>query len=154
MSYFHATNKKMINGELIIPKYGRAISHQQNLNNAHLRAQYNKEMIFEEVRKESYSAMPSRLDSIYFVEGLENARKYAIEKGYKYIYSVTFLTSCRILTADMSWLDISNKQLKKDDIVEIAHNYFSGKNSENCFWEYLSNGKVSVHEKFELQESE
>ncbi len=152
-SYYYTSKDKLNVGTLLEPHYGEAMQHPGYFTiNDHQYAQHLREMIFEEVRKEDFPGHPSRLNSMYLVDSLEMARKYAKKYNNKYIYEVNMETSGRILAVDMHWMDLSNRQCY-NEVKRIAKAYYSGEMSDSCFLEHLFEGKVSVLQIHEIEES-
>ncbi|WP_411955157.1 DUF2441 domain-containing protein [Alkalibacillus sp. S2W] len=151
MSY-HLSNVNFEYGDMIYGMYGRNVQHPDFYQKCdHNYAQYLKEMIFEDYRKAKHPNTPSRLSSVYLIEDIESARKYAEKHNKKYIYEIDISGSRRMLTADMKWMDIANQKSVKE-LLEIVDKYFNGipsPNEEERTWETLVEGSIKVISKVE-----
>src|SRR5690554_1796127 len=107
--HYHVSSDELTPGTILEPKYGLKIKDPAFYRQSdYCHAQYLKEMIFEDIRRANHPSRPSRLNSVYLIEKLEDAKKYKEINGGKHIYEVTLLESSNILIGDMKWLDLSN----------------------------------------------
>ena len=102
------------------------------------------ELLFEQVRRTTQPERPSRLQSMFAVETLDQARLFQSEFGGSAIYkvnsNVTFRANMRLLNAGNSNLATS----------WFAHLYWKGEAGPiNLFWEYILKCPVHVGERVE-----
>lgn len=151
MNLYHTSNKILVDGTELKSRYGNMLQDKRYFKYSyHNYMQYIKEMIFEDTRKGHFPNAPSRLNCLYLFKGIEIAKVYANEQNKKYITEVTIISSGRILTADMTWLNIANQRQSYDELKEIAHRYFNGEKSNSPLWETLFDGEVQVYNCFEV----
>lgn len=97
------------------------------------------ELLFEQVRRASFPERPSRFQSMFAVETLEEALQFRSRYGGAAIYAVTADITFR---ADMSLLNGENSTLVTS---WLAHRYWDGKaGPTNAFWEWLMKCPVKV----------
>ena len=86
------------------------------------------ELLFEYVRRSAFPNCPSRLQSFFAFDNIEDARAFADGKP---IYK---LTADRFFKADQQWLKLS----EQNGIASFyAHKYWEGTASPTPRWEYL-----------------
>lgn len=124
-TYYHISNRRLRNGvQLTKGAYGERIQRPDFVE-AHY-DQHIKENIFDEIRKEHFPSLPSRLDCIFLFQELETAKAYyALEHHYEaYLYQVT-ITEGNPLVFDMSLLSCAGKSYHQ--ITTFATAYWQQK---------------------------
>ena len=149
---YHVSNDELTAGTILYPRYGEMVQDPGFYRiSDHNYAQYLKEMIFEDFRSVHHPKKPSRLNSIYLIEKLENAKKYKEKFNKKYIYEINLEESSNILSADMRWMDLSNR-IPIEELFKVIDYYFNGipsYNEDEVFWETLYDGPVKIIKKVE-----
>ncbi len=109
-------------------------------------ANYLKEKIFEEVRRENYSAKPSRLKSIFLCETLEEIRKFKMEnnRNLDLIYKVKLVMNAPIFRTNYQLMNIPNGTVISK-IEAFAQKYWSEEPYQNI--EILVEAKIEILER-------
>lgn len=121
------------------------IQAEPHLENAHTpysltRMHDEKERVFEDVRRTSYPACPSRLKTLYVFDNRGFADR-ALAEWYSSEPKVAY--ECRVLAhsvlhrTDAAWLNYS-----RDQWPACAHRYWRGEMSQNPFAEVLVHGAL------------
>ncbi|SDC21133.1 Protein of unknown function [Bacillus wiedmannii] len=161
-SFYHVSTIKLAKGDILEPRYGLTLCDYKHFRSDQNKySQYLKEQIFEDVRKDKFPSLPSRINSVYVWDDLESAISYIERNRYTeaFIYEVELENPKLAVRYDMSWLDLSNLQYYVI-VKEIANHYYSGKSvSDNSLdwgvyegqgiklesvWETLYKGKVTI----------
>ena len=101
------------------------------------------ELVFEEVRSESFSAVPSRRTCIWVLETIDEARQWEkMFKRYGPTKTVELLATGIIHRGDARWLKIDDDPLI--EIREKAHNYWQAKLTTDPEPEILFEGTAEV----------
>jgi hypothetical protein len=103
------------------------------------------EWTFELIRRVNFKELPSRFESVFGCETLEQARIFKIKRrnGSGNIYKVLAEKSFK---ADMNYLYLGPSILGNQ---VLAEKYWKSQATENPFWEILMTGDVEVKEKME-----
>ncbi|MFB5588456.1 DUF2441 domain-containing protein [Bacillus cereus] len=160
--FYHVSTIKLAKGDILEPRYGLTLCDYRHFRSDQNRySQYLKEQIFEDVRKEKFPSLPSRINSVYVWDDLDSAVSYIKRNRYTevFIYEVELENPKLAVRYDMSLLDLSNLQYYVK-VKEIANYYYSGKSvNDNSLgwgvyeghgiklesaWETLYEGKVTV----------
>jgi hypothetical protein len=106
----------------------------------------NIEILFEYVRRAHYKNRPSRFQSVFAFETIEQALDFKQKFGTSnsLIWEVE---SQENFKADMNLLTIGNNSILVYSY--FAHLYWQGKTRENTFWEYLLVPPVKIIKKIE-----
>ncbi|WP_165786617.1 DUF2441 domain-containing protein [Heyndrickxia camelliae] len=141
MQYYLVTNDTYNYGtEIPLTNYEQPNFEKDE--NYHL---YLIEMIFEDIRKTHYNECPSRLNALFLINGEENAKNIAYSMDKRYVYEVDMNAEGTSKEFDDHWVELCNK-VSYETIKEYAHNYFSGKASDESKFFTLFNGKGIIKE--------
>ena len=100
------------------------------------------ELLFEQVRRAAFSQCPSRLQSMFAVETLAEAKRFQSDYGGAAIYKVK---ADVIFRGDMNLLHGGNSTLVTS---WFAHQYWKGEaGPQTPFWEWLLQCPVNVYER-------
>ena len=98
------------------------------------------EIFVEYVRRASFPALPSRLQSYFAFDNLEDTKDFAAANGQKPIYR---LRADRVLRFDQNWLRLGWQSAYSSF---AARSYWSGSSTPEPKWEYLLVPPVDVVE--------
>ncbi|MDR9852911.1 DUF2441 domain-containing protein [Paenibacillus sp. VCA1] len=139
---YHATRAPIDVGLTLTPSfyYANLIS---NKNKPDMQPQYNKEVVFEEIRKVFYHERPSRLACNYVMRDYQDVVEYRdnhphLHAGCIYEVVPSNPETAILFDADMVWLDCN--YLSLEQITQYAHEYWSGTPSQSPQWETLCGG--------------
>lgn len=112
------------------------------------------EWFFEYVRRSDFNNRPSRFESIFAFNSIEDLRRFKVEKEIYELYPIYKLQSDNFFKADMNLVGNQSSPLVSSF---FAHNYWSGKTNEELnkefnltpLWEYLLTGKIKVLKRIE-----
>lgn len=140
---YHATRAPIDVGVTLTPTfyYANLISNRNTLG---VEPQYNKEMIFEEIRKTFYHNRPSRFAVNYVMRDYSRMLEYRDNHPHLFagcIYEVVPANPDTAIQfdADMTWLDCNHLEI--DEITFCAHEYWTGNPSQSPKWETLCGGE-------------
>ena len=100
------------------------------------------EIIYEQIRKQNYADKPSRFESIFTCDSIENAKLFLKSYPEKKI-KIYKIQAERFFKADMKLLSVGFRPI---DIFILAHKYWQGKSSDDPFWEYIVELPVKIIE--------
>lgn len=162
--FYHVSSIKLEKGVNLEPRYGfTTCDYKYFRSDLNKYSQYLKEQIFEDVRRDKFPSLPSRIKSVYLWDEVKKADNYI--KRYKnkqqehFIYEVAVESPEFAMSYDMSWMNFSNLQYY-ESVKEMANYYYSRKSVEDnslnfgiyegpdnkveSIWETLYEGKVIV----------
>lgn len=162
--FYHVSTIKLAQGDILEPRYGLTMCDYRYFRSTPDKySQYLKEQIFEDVRRDKFPSLPSRIKSIYLWDDVKKAVNYIERYKSKHeecsIYEVEVEHPELAISYDMSWMNLSNLQYY-ESVKEMANYYFSrnsvednslnfgiysGQNNKvESTWETLYEGKVKV----------
>lgn len=126
------------------PQKQLLVVFKHNWDENRFRAQQLVEHLFEDVRQREFRRKPSRFQSLFAFESVQDAKrfKHNYNRLHHYIYEVEIIERAKTHKGDMHWLDCA--ALSFDEIEERARAYWRGQSSEAPFWEWLIEGSVKV----------
>jgi hypothetical protein len=89
------------------------------------------EILAEYVRRSNYKMRPSRFQSFFAVDNLEQIKQFSEKFGNGTVYEIE---TRNYFKADMNWLFQGNSILSYSHSL---HEYWKGNSTTNPFWEYL-----------------
>jgi hypothetical protein len=132
-------------GDRILPgNWGRLIA---GIGPAH--TSYFREYLLERIRQAEFSALPSRMRSVFAFETFGAAEMFAHQPGqpiYTYRVEIANPEASRH-RADITWLDILNIYRTFDGAEEWARHYWRGDEREPGRWEVLAESELVVLER-------
>lgn len=107
---------------------------------------YLWESIFEKARLKKYTNIPSRSESFFLFENIQDCHYYIKEHkgGDGIICEVELIEQKSLFKADMKSLDNIQNNFTFDEAIKYADNYWNGSATESPVFEFLFQGKCKL----------
>lgn len=147
--YYWLGSYPLEEGSIILPgNWGRIVNLYKSDGPVLL---YLRERIFEEVRLESFSNLPSRMNCNFLFESMEQAKEFQNHEAGRYVdilYEVEIIDNSKLqFRGDLNALHWPPAPFFLKDIDKMAYNYWQGENIQ--YPEILTESPIKIIRKIE-----